>query len=370
MFDIENKKQVISFEETDPYNPQNKVRGYINRRQGSLYGSIIITHVNDNSCEQFIYATPKMHYPFDKNRKFEFPSYDKLEVYEKLDGTNILSYMYHDGETYYLTYKTRLRPFLGSGQFGDFKSLWDEILGTYPSIEIVCRTPTHNISFELYGKRNKILVDYDIPLDTKLLFARDAKTGYIYSPESIKEQIKSIPSLNILFSGDIVNEEIYLKHQKDLTDSLEVDEEKQIIKGKEGTVWYFITNNHVEQIKCKPDGILKYHWSSDAISYESIYTTCINAFENFDNPSYTDIKLLLEEEFTLDKIERSNTRIKNILERVRFDKKIQQEVIKEYQKLGIDINKDKASVMRHFANLYDKRNARRIYTLLNMWVNK
>jgi hypothetical protein len=366
-FDIENKNEVIPFDEIDPYNPQNKVRGYINRRQGSLYGSLIITHINDIPCEQYIYATPKMHYPFDKNKVYTFPPHNKVEIYEKLDGTNILSYMYHNNKKHFLTFKTRLRPFLGSGQYGNFKLLWDEILEKYPSIKTICHSEAYNFSFELYGKRNKILVEYDVPLDAKFLFARDTKTGYIYSPESLNVKI---PSLNILFSGEIVNEELYITHQKDLTKALEVNEETQTIRGKEGTVWYFITNNHVEQIKCKPDGILKYHWSPSSISYESIYTTCVNAFENFDNPSYSDITTLLEEEFTIDKIEKSNVRINKILEKVRFDKKLQFEIVTEYKKLGVDINTDKATVMRHFAKLYDKENAKRIYTLLNNWVNR
>jgi hypothetical protein len=302
-----------------------------------------------------------MHYPFDKNKVYKFPPHNKVEVYEKLDGTNILSYMYHDNNNYFLTFKTRLRPFLGSGQYGNFKSLWDEILEKYPSIRTICHSVDYNFSFELYGKRNKILVEYDIPLDAKFLFARSTKTGNIYSPETLK---LSIPSLNILFSGKIVNEELYISHQRDLTNSLEVNEETQTIRGKEGTVWYLITNDSVSQIKCKPDGILKYHWSPSSISYESIYTTCINAFENFDNPTYSDIITLLEEEFTIDKIEKSKTRINKILEKVRFDKKLQFEIVTEYKKLGVDINTDKKTVMRWFGQHYPKSEAKRIYTLL------
>ena len=369
-FDLTNKKQIIEFEEVDPYNPQNTVKGYINRRQGRLYGCIYITHINGKSCPQVIYGTPKMHYPFDKDMKWEFPEANHVEVFEKLDGTNILSYKYTDkNNNIFLTYKTRLRPFLGEGKFGNFKLLWNEILEKYPKIKEVAWNSEYNLSFELYGKRNKILVDYDVPLDTKLLFVIDKKTGSIISPRFLEINILKVDLLAIL-PMEKVNEEYYIQYQKELDDLLEVDEEKQIIKGKEGTVWYFVKDNGCVQEKCKPEGILKYHWRPDTIAYESIYTTCINAFENFDDPTHSDIVSLLEEEYTIDKIEKSRVRINKILSKVRFDKKLQFEIVEKYNKLGVDINEDKRTVMRYFATEYPKNQAKRIYTLLNAYVNK
>ena len=378
-FDITNKKQVIEFEEQDPYNPQNILKGFVNRRQGHLYGSLWITHVNNQQCEQIIYSTPKMHYPFDKNDEWKFPESDSIEIYEKLDGTNIFSYMYKDeNDVLFLTYKTRLRPFLGSSKFGNFKLLWDEMLQKYPDINKLCRTELFGFSFELYGKRNKILVEYDVPLDTKLIFIRDQQTGQITSPHSCKDLLEqvTVPHLQYLTSLDIVNQEIYIQHQQELQNALDVDEDKQIIKGKEGTVWYFLQYSKcdeypsVQQIKCKPEGILKYHWSPDSISYESIYTTVINAFENFNNPTFGDVVELLKEEFEIDKIEKSRTRIENMLERVTFEKKLQFEVVEKYNKLGIDINKNKGDVMRYFAKEYPKSQSRRIFTLLNSYVQE
>jgi hypothetical protein len=133
---------------------------------------------------------------------------------------------------------------------------------------------------------------------------------------------------------------------------------------------YFMKDGCAVQIKNKPPTVLKYHWSGDAIAYESIYTTIINAFENFDNPTYNDIVILLTEEFDISKIEKSRVRIENTLDKVTFEKKLQFEILKIYNKLGVDINKDKRTVMRHFSTLYPKNQSSRIFTLLNRYVNK
>ena len=375
-FDLTNKKEIIKFKEIDPYNSENTVEGYVNRRQGQLYGSLWITKVNGKLSKQIIYSAPKQHYPFDKENNWKFPECDYVDIFEKLDGTCIVSYVYKDKKgNVFLTYKTRLRPFLGKGKFGNFFEMWNEILKKYPEITNYTFDEYHNCVFELYGKRNKILVDYEVPLDTRLIFTINASSGQIYPPN------KSVPSDKVpmlkcegMFTGwnEYNNQgktDQYLKVQQTLELELKIDEVNKIIRGKEGHVWYFMKDGYAVQIKCKPPSILKYHWSSDAIPYESIYTTCINAFENFDNVTIGNLKELLSEEFEEDKIEKSIERIKKVLTKVTFEKKLQYQIVEKYKKLGIDINKDKGSVMRYFAKEYDKRYAQTIFTLLNAYVN-
>jgi len=383
-FDLTNKNEVISFKEVDPYNPQNTLEGYVNRRQGQLYGSLWITKVNNTPCEQFVYSAPKQHYPFDKNNEWKFPECDYVDLYEKLDGTCVISYLYEDQTgNLFLTFKTRLRPFLGKGKFGNFFALWNEMLEKYPSIKEYCFNMYFNYVFELYGKRNKILIEYDTPLDTKLIFSVDTSDGKIYPPDYENADIFNVPILEskgMLTGWHDYNEEgkkeQYLRIQQELESSLSVDLVNEILKGKEGYVWYFLKNqdddllSYAVQVKCKPPTVLKYHWSGEAIPYESIYTTVVNAFENFDNVTIENVKTLLEEEFDISKIEKSMERIKKILTKVAFDKELQYQIVEKYNKLNIDINKDKGSVMRYFAREYDKKYAQRIITLLNMYVKK
>ena len=366
-FDLTNSKAVNEFDEIDPYNPQNTLNGFVNRRQGELYGALWITHVNGEECEQLIYSVPKQHYPFDKDRNWIFPEFDTIHIFEKLDGTCIISYVYkdYDGDVY-LTYKTRLRPFLGSSKFGDFKSLWDEMREEYPDIDALCFKETTNYIFELYGKRNKILIDYDTPLDTKLLFAISTSDGEILSPYNFRfeEEVPVIKCENVVYE---IDGEKYTKIQNQLEEGLFIDEPNKIMKGKEGYVMYFLRARKCVQIKNKPPSVLKYHWAGDAIAYESIFTTVYNAFENYDEPTYENVCELLTEEFDEGKIEKSKRRIEKILGKVLFEKKFQHTLSVDYKRLGFDFNKNKVEVMRWFGENYPKSEAHRIYNLLRKY---
>ena len=134
---------------------------------------------------------------------------------------------------------------------------------------------------------------------------------------------------------------------------------------------YFLNEEgYATQIKCKPPSVLKFHWSGDAIPYESIYTTVINAFENFDEPKYDDVVSLLLEEFEEGKISKSIVRIKKVLGKVLFNKKYQYLIAKDYRKHKFDINKDKVTCMRWFGKNYPKSEAKRIYNLLKQYEEK
>jgi len=374
-FDLTNKRAVIEFKETDPYNPQNILEGYINRRQGNLYGALWITHVNGKKCEQLIYSAPKQHYPFGKDKngeiiEWEFPEYEYFYTFEKLDGTCIISFIYKDSDgKEYLTYKTRLRPFLGESKYGNFFQLWNEMREKY-QIDDYCRDSCDCCVFELYGKRNKILIDYDIPLDTKLIFIVDSLIGEIFLPVNPFGDYNInvlYPETGIRGITEFIDEELYGIIQNELEDELFIDEESKIMKGKEGYVLYFMKHGVTKQIKCKPPSVLKYHWAGDAIAYESVYTTVVNAFENFDEPTYDDVVGLLQEEFDVEKIEKSRVRIEKVLGKVLFDKKLQYELADDYRKLGVDINLDKVTVMRHFGKIYPKSEAHRIFNLLKQY---
>jgi len=377
-FSLRNKKQVIRFDEIDPYNPQNRVRGYVNRRQGQLYGALYITHVNDKPQYQLIYSAPKQHYPFEKSYvNWEFPECDYVDLYKKLDGTCIISYTYKNkkGEVF-LTYKTRLRPFLGSGRYGNFFELWNEMLEKYSEINDYVFDTYHNCVFELYGKRNKILIDYDTPLNTKLIFTINASNGQIYTPDSSAEGLNlvKLEGEGILTDWDEYNLEgkmnTYRRIQTELEEMLDIDEDNKIMKGDEGYVWYFMKDGHAIQIKCKPPTVLKYHWSGDAIPYESVYTTVVNAFENFDTPSFNDVVTLLKEEFDDSKIEKSRVRITKCLNKVLFDRKFRSKLAGDYKKLNININEDKVTVMRWFGTHYPRSEAKRIYRALKQYEEK
>lgn len=182
-----------AFDFSDPYNEINKsVVGVICRQSDHRYGALVIFTVNGReTTQQVIYCTPKLHYPFSSNpetgeRKYHWPDFTDVEIYEKLDGTSICAYSYADADgKRYVTFKTRLTPVLGQSKFGDFKGLWDEVLAKNPNIRcpVPVATGDWTYIFELYGYKNLILVLYKEPIAARLLFKVLQSNAKAYPPE-------------------------------------------------------------------------------------------------------------------------------------------------------------------------------------------
>ena len=372
-FDLDNASS-NPFKVIDPYNPQNTIEGFVFRKPDMRYGMLHITRVNDCDCAQNIWATPKQNYPWNYERlEFKIPKeYHHIEIYDKYDGTNILAYRYKYKDKTFVTYKTRLRPILGSSKFGNFKALWDEMLEKYPEIPKLPEKNECNISFELYGRRNFILFNYEVGLDCVLLFGR-GDDGKIISPRTLDVGGVRVPDNWVdVYYGDVEKiKEIYGALEDEMEEGIikSVDDEGDVtsLDGLEGTVWYFVgEDGALTQKKCKPLTVRDIHLKgAGGVPNHSIYTTIINSFEDMDDPQYEYVVELLEEEFEKEKVEKKRHTILKILSKVRFDKKISHELRKEYEKHPeFDINEDKGMVMRHFAKLYNKKFASKIYTLL------
>lgn len=239
------------FEEIDPFNPFNKVRGVISRRSNEFYGALIISHINNVEIKpQLIMGTPKMHYPFttrtDGTRNYTFPSAKTIEIWIKKDGSNILAYRYLYKDMWYYTYKTRLRPFLGSSRFGDFYGMWCEVGRPHThEIRRVIDKYDCNLSFELWGARNPHLIAYKNSLDIALLFGV-TNVGRILSPMDLETPLPTTESWGQINKDYVRN---YERIQKELQNSLRKEEE--YYSGEEGTVWYLKTyDGKCTQLKC------------------------------------------------------------------------------------------------------------------------
>ncbi|MCP5104667.1 MAG: hypothetical protein GY950_14885, partial [bacterium] len=183
------EKDLQPFEAQDPIHPQNTLKGFISRKSDHRYGAVAITHINNKDAYQLHYATPKQHYPFGKDGKFNFPPAKEIEVYEKLDGTNVCAYRYYFQEKPFQTYKLRLYPVLRNSKFGNFLDLWQEMLDKYPQLADICQTNNCSVSFELYGSRNTHLITYDTSLDIVLPSAI-TPAGQIISPPTLDTAVK------------------------------------------------------------------------------------------------------------------------------------------------------------------------------------
>jgi len=362
-------KDYEPFCEVDPFNSTNEVCGFISRKATEYYGALLINQVNkQNVKEQLIMATPKMHYPFDSredgSRHYKFPIADNVEIYEKLDGTNVLSYKYSDGEQDFISYKTRLRPFLSSGRFGDFLTMWHEVADKYADeIEYVMDFNDCNLSFELFGNRNPHLIYYPNMLDIALLFGVN-NTGRILSPEKIKG-VDNLPIVKKFATIDSDFVSRYESLQKELEATLK--QQDDLYSGTEGTVWYLnLPEGKTIQVKCKPETVETIHFSAGkgALSRNTIIATCWNGFENVDVLTVEFIKKLLLEEFEERIVEANHYLIGECVKFVNEAAIFRNKVLAEYKSLGMNILLNKREVMRALSEKFDRNDMKKVYSII------
>lgn len=351
------------FECEDPFNA-NIVKGYISRLSTDLYGALLIESVNGKSCPQLIRCTPKMHYPFDKQGTYHFPKAIRIERYEKLDGTNIFSFVYKNSSGQkFVSHKTRLMPFIGDSKFGPFRSMLKDIFSEKPELEDLPNAIGYNISYELWGARNPHLIKYKEPLKLSILFGR--KNNKVLPPSEFSHDHDAAP-----FLGNIDDQIItsYKEAQSHLESSLSQDQEGYYV-GTEGEIWYLQDETGEWNLfKCKPETIEAIHWASGGIGKNQIAATCENALESWDIPTVENVEILLLEEFTPQEVEKVKYRIKDILVTVIEKHLFIERVLRAYNSLGINILEDKQTVMRILSQKFARREMQYVYGVIMNYV--
>lgn len=352
-----------AFAREDPFN-NNFVEGYISHHSGDEYGALFITKVNREKVPQLIFTTPKILYPFDKNGNWHFPKAKQILRYEKLDGTNIFAYSYVSATgKKFVSYKTRLLPFVGESRFGPFLSMWKEILARYPEIpQFVLRH--FNMSFELWGARNPHLVKYEVPLQASLLFTRSK--GKIEPPLASIDVLSNLYHFpQALFLGMVDKDYVYNYKQSQAAAEATLRETEDGYLGSEGEVWYLLDETGMWNLyKCKPSTIEAIHWSSGGIGKNVVEATIENAFENWDEPSIENIKQLLLEEFSVSEVEKIHYSIETQLRRAITHHQFVLRVLDEYKSLGISILDKKTEVLRALSGRFAKSEMKKVYSVI------
>jgi ribosomal protein L17 len=348
------------FEMNDPYNPENFVKGVL-YMDLNRYGDLVISEVNGITCNQYIHATPKFYYPGGRDsprNRTKLPEGDAI-VYEKLDGTNILRFSYKDsmGKAF-ITYKTRLSPFLKKNMYQDFKALWDQMLEKYPIIKTY--PPYPFLAYELYGFVNPIVVQYKHPLDIAYIYT--IFKDMLYPPQ--KEYLE-VPTPKIYFQG-FVDEDTYQEFEKKV--------EEQYVKEKsiEGVMFYIqnLNDKPWEVYKCKSMSLLQ-DSTKAALSKNEIKTTAINAFEittSMDDLFDNTWKLLLET-FPEELLNYQKQMVVDVIDALKHQIAKEQEIMKVYKELALDIKKDKGSTMRTIMTHFNKNESATVYTTIMKYTN-
>ncbi len=370
MEDIESAARSLSldpkwlqeFDVADPFNDA-ALRGFLSRRPDHRYGALAVTHVNGEPAPQVVFATPKLHYPFDRQGKFNFPPVRGIEIFEKYDGTNVLAYVYRDARgRRYLTYKLRLSPVLRNGRFGAFLDLWREMLARYPVIPELVEINGCSLGFELYGARNTHLILYEEPLDCVLLFGVTPE-GKPLSPSALDS--RGVPAATLY--GTLAAGKDPVAEYGAIRERLERGNrpvEDGRITGVEGAVWHVRTADGATVLfKCKPESVEEVHWVG-SINKAAVTATCWNLFESQDVLTYETLYPLLAEEYDDDEIERFRTCIDECIAEVCEEMEFKKRVMDAYRQLGIRLSENKGEVMRRLSAGFRKQEMKKVFTLI------
>ena len=119
-------------------------------------------------------ATPKTRYPYRYDNLWLLDQAEYVRSATKYDGTNICQYSYQDAAgMVHTTYKLRTRPFV----LPFFRILLDRTLRNYPKVAHLRLGTGEAMIYELYGRQNHLLIEYDQDIDLMALCRRDPETG-------------------------------------------------------------------------------------------------------------------------------------------------------------------------------------------------
>ncbi|MBX2796860.1 MAG: nucleotidyltransferase domain-containing protein [Myxococcales bacterium] len=233
----------VPFDEVDPFNGR-RVRGLLTRSRRRR-GDLQITHVDGRPCPQHVRGTPRIPHL----RTTDLDGSAGVHVYEKLDGTNVLLFRYHDADGQPLvSYKTRHRPFLSQQPYGDFVALWRQILAEHAHAMPTLLQSRFAFGFELYGSQLPQICSAQVSLAARLLFALDPDTGQLHHPRQDPAWAFPSPEALASFPSDAAPAAVAAEIRT-------LVEQRHITHGSEGAVAFWQGARGTVVRKCKPAAV-------------------------------------------------------------------------------------------------------------------
>lgn len=366
-----NAKTLSKFERLqDPYNLENNLSGYICHQADYRYGSLVICEVNDRETEpQLIFGIPKIKYPFFEDatgkRIYQWGKIDRVEAYNKFDGTNVVAYRYRNAQDRpYTTFKLRLYPYLRDNRFGPLKGLWDVCMQRHPGLVDRCREMPDNFfpSFEMFGYRNSHMVVYedDITFMHLCMIGQGEFQGKIDLPYKYDFINTNIPVAQ-LDTGLALTQ--FYESLRDVAHRKNGGKTEYGELQTEGYVMYAISGKDVCLFKIKPEEVEDIAWAkSTTIPEHAVESTCWNAFEHTDEVTKSVVETLLEEDYARETIEKFSARIDRVLSKVLSLKKLQDKVTDLYATLPSEVKSGgKATILRALSPHFEKAKMKQVY---------
>ena len=360
----------------DPYNPGNRMSGWVQRVGGDEYGTLIVSEVNGRAARQRIIATPKASYPYRKDRAWLLEQAESIRAFLKYDGTNICQYSYEDADgRRYTTFKLRGRPFIPPR----FQDLLAAALARYPKTAGLMLEQGEAMIYELYGRHNPMLIEYDVDIELRSTCRRGRETGDMIpaDPEDPRFARLDCPLAQpgIVSAWDDIHQE-YTRRQSTYSEGLVVSsrDREKTFRGQEGEMLYvrFPDGDRSEPgpftrlVKLKPVEIEEIHQASDFVPRAELEATVRNIFEAADQPDLSDFIMLLAEEWSDDQIGRSMETAERVLAEALTRRVFEDTVLEvffEHFQAG-DFYSDTRTVMRLLSEHHQKAEMQRVYGIL------
>ena len=362
----------------DPYNPGNRMSGWVQRVGGDEYGTLIVSEVNGRQASQRISATPKAAYPYRKDRVWLLEQAQSIRAFLKYDSTNICQYSYEDADSNRFTsFKLRTRPFIPPR----FQPMLAHVLARYPKTASLQMARDEVMIYELYGQTNPMLIEYDMDIELRSLCRRGRETGDMIpaDPDDPRFARLDCPLAQpgLVSTWDDIHRE-YTRRQSAYSEGLVVSSRdgEKTFRGQEGEMLYvrFPDGDRSEPgaftrlIKLKPVEIEEIHQASDFVPRPELEATVRNIFEAADEPDITDFIMLLAEEWSDDQIGRSMETAERVLAealaRRAFEDAVLGVFFENFQ--PEDFFSDPGTVMRLLSAHHPKGEMQRVYGVLTL----
>ncbi|MEZ4869590.1 MAG: hypothetical protein R3C14_50160 [Caldilineaceae bacterium] len=348
--------------------------GYLCRQESERLGMLAITEVDGQERLEFVYAMPKIHYPYLKDREgrprvsISVPqNIVDARFTVKLDGTAIIFYPLTDakGEILEVIPRTRLQPVLTDSRWGNWNGLLDEVLPDRSEVARAIRLQRVVLVFELWGYRNPHMITYATPLALTLHTAIRHRKPLSYRLLADLAQRHNFQLVETMLTAkpDAAGlAEAYRRLQASMEAHNQAAGEGKFLE--EGAILVLSTAETAMYYKCKPPTIEEIHWAQgESIGKTNIEHTLYKMLENgydFLTGSVEDLKRELESDFDPTEIEFAA----ELLERVYQDFVLEQQQRQWLRQLvdqsGLAVD-DLPQLMRYLSQHYPKRQMGWVY---------
>ena len=355
--------------------------GYVCRQESEKLGMLALTSVTGAERLEFVYAMPKIHYPYPPDRRGHAGAQLAIPVPQnavdarftiKLDGTAIIFYALTDveGNVLEVIPRTRLQPVLTPSRWGDWNALLADALPDRSGIERAVRDQGVVLAFELWGYRNPHLVKYDAPLKLTLHTAIRHKkivSHRLLTDFAGRYGFELVESIEVARPDSAGLADAYRRWQQTMEARNKSAGEGVFVD--EGAILVISTTETAVYWKCKPPSIEEIHWAAGAhVSREIIQQVLHKLLENgydFDAGKVEDVMTELEADFQPPEIEGEAELIRKVWDEFKLELQKRAWLRGLVDASGLD-PRDLPNMMRCLSQHYPKREMSWVYGTVKM----